>query len=102
MKKYLLGFIAFLLVVAVSAFTMVKKEKVTTSGTYYWYPIENNQVDGPKLNSTKVDKTTAMSTLTICEDETATLCIAGSDDPSLGFGDPVPASQSDNYVHESN
>ncbi|MBI3137206.1 MAG: hypothetical protein HYZ15_01335 [Sphingobacteriales bacterium] len=102
MKKYLVGFMALLLAISFSAFTILNKEKANTTGTYYWYPIENNQVDGPRLNTTKVDKLTAMGNLTNCQDLTSTLCIAGSDDASLGFGDPVPSSQGDNYVNKTN
>lgn len=102
MKKYLLGLIAVILAIGFSAFTSDSHPNQKTGTTYYWYPIVNNQIDGSKLNSTKVDKATAMSSLTTCEDISTSLCIAGSDQSNLGQGDAVPDSQGDNYVFHTN
>lgn len=104
MKKYLLGLFAVALAIGFSSFSVSIKKPLNTLNTYYWYPIDdvNNEISGTKLNSSKVDKTTAMSTLTDCRDENATLCIAGSSDPSLGTGDAIPSFQTDNYVNHNN
>lgn len=101
MKKYLLGFFALVAVLVASAFTIRKDPKNSVNPTYYWYVIENNQVQGPRLNNVKVDKDEAMQSLTDCEDLTSTICLAGSDDPNLDFEDPVPSAQTDNYIFKT-
>lgn len=103
MKKYLLGIIAVVMAIGFSAFTTVKKQGNTFFGSYYWYPIANGEISGPKLNATTVNKVTAMNTpsITTCEDNDAPLCVAGSSNPNLDLHDDIPASQGDNFINHT-
>jgi hypothetical protein len=81
MKKYLLGVIALILVVAFSSFTIYKHHKKPTQANLYWYTVVAGAY-GTRQNNTPITKDDAMNgpaPITSCQDiETQPLCLAGS------------------------
>jgi hypothetical protein len=81
MKKYLLGVIALVLVVAFSSFTIYKHHKKPAQASLYWYTVAAGTY-GTRLNNTPITKDEAMNgaaPITPCQDvETQPLCLAGS------------------------
>jgi hypothetical protein len=81
MKKYLLGVIALILVVAFSSFTIYKHHKKPVQPALYWYTVTNANY-GVRQNDVPLTKDDAMNgpaPITICQDNLAQpFCLVGS------------------------
>jgi hypothetical protein len=94
MKKNVLGLFAIVLAISLSAFNTIHKEK-TTGTPFYWYQVSGTSTIGSTLNpSAAVDKPTAMSDLTNCDDQATDNCLFGSTNANLpnntNIGTPDP------------
>jgi len=99
MKKYLVGFFAFILAVSLSAFSTTSKKTAVTSTQYHWYEVENGVTTSLALNPgamNKVDIQGAQSNFTDCEG-TEDVCLFGSADDDIQLGAPV-SNEGDNLI----
>lgn len=103
MKKYIVGLLAMVIAISLSAFTGEKKVNPNNSGKVFidyplWYhttdggaKVGDEAYDGPAIPKTSVP--------TECDDVDSPVCLVGSDEP-LTFGTTIPADNGSNRILE--
>jgi len=95
MKKSLFGLFIAAIAITLFAFTDLQKQNSDLPkpdkkfNTFYWYNVSGTQTSGSRLNDSPVDKSSAMSSLTTCDDTATDFCLYGSTNPNLTSGTSV-------------
>lgn len=104
MKKYLLGLVAIVVAISLSAFTGKKEVKSSRVFNTYgqWYHTTDNgtKVGDRFYNSTPIEKTSV--TGSGCDDDIMPVCAVGSNSTlTLGADIPEEEGSADNYILET-
>jgi hypothetical protein len=98
MKKNIIGILAIIMGLGLSAFTNHKNNKAL--GTpYFWYQVSGTVTSGGTLNPDgEVDKTDAMHDLTLCNDLGSNNCLFGSTSDQVTNGTSIGTPASDQLI----
>jgi hypothetical protein len=82
MKKYLTAFIAIIVAIGLSAFSLPKKTTAENLTTYWWYELngEKTHTTGDPVNESKQTEGDMIGDYVVCEDDGEPACLAGFED----------------------